>query len=257
VPTGSAIDTSLGTHAFAVTATDVAGNQTDASTSYTVVVPPDTTPPTVIVSSPATGSVFTVGGLVLANYSCSDEAGGSGLATCIGPVASGAPIDTSLGTHTFSVTATDVAGNETVVTSSYAVLGGLSGQLKPAPFLNVATAGSSLTVSFDLGSASVAGIAIPKPRPHPAKPGGSGSEVMAGLFAAGFPLTQQVDCGDPSLAIGPAQTPDIDAHVNKDGGFHLWWKTDGRWAGTCRALVLRFDVPGWRDASITYFVRFR
>ena len=81
--------------------------------------------------------------------------------------------------------------------------------------------------------------------------------MTPGLFAAGFPLTQQVDCGDPSVAIGPAQTPDVDAHVNKDGSLHLVWKSEARWAGTCRTLILRFDVSGWRDASVVFLVRFR
>jgi hypothetical protein len=155
------------------------------------------------------------------------------------------------------VTATDVAGNETVLTTSYAILGGLGGQLKPSPFLNVATAGSSLPVTFDLGTAAAAGIPRTKPLPHPGKPGGSSSDTIAGLFAAGFPLTQQVDCSDPSVAIGQAQMPNVDAHVNKDGGFHLVWKSETSWLGTCRALILRFDVPGWRDANVAFLVRFR
>jgi hypothetical protein len=49
----------------------------------------------------------------------------------------------------------------------------------------------------------------------------------------------------------------VDAHVNKDGGFHLVWKSQASWAGTCRVLVLRFDVPGWRDANVAFLVRFR
>ena len=65
--------------------------------------------------------MFTVGQVVLADYDCADEAGGSGLATCAGPVADGDPIDTSLGTHTFTVNATDVAGNPGGATATYLV----------------------------------------------------------------------------------------------------------------------------------------
>jgi streptogramin lyase len=255
VVTGTAIDTSLGTHTFTVSATDVAGNPAEASSSYVVSPPPDTTAPTVTITSPADGSVFTVGEVVLVDFGCADEVGGSGLATCDGPVPSGTAIDTSLGTHTFTVSATDVAGNSAVRTTSYAVLGELGGSLRPAPAWNDASAGSALTVSFDLGPA--AGTALSKPEPRRSGPGGVGSEGIAGLFVAGFPVTQAVDCSDPDTAMGPTQTPNVDVNVTKDGRFHLVWKSKESWAGSCRALILRFDVSRWGDASIVFLVRFR
>ena len=47
---------------------------------------------------------------------------GSGLDTCVGTVANGHAIDTStLGDHTFTVTATDQAGNVTTTVSHYSV----------------------------------------------------------------------------------------------------------------------------------------
>ena len=121
VADGDPIDTSLGTHTFTVNATDVAGNPGGATATYLVTAPPDLTPPTVTITTPADGAVFTVGQVVLADYDCADEAGGSGLATCAGPVADGDPIDTSLGTHTFTVNATDVAGNPGGATATYLV----------------------------------------------------------------------------------------------------------------------------------------
>ena len=254
VADGAPIDTSLGTHTFTVNASDVAGNGAGASTSYVVAPPPDTTPPSITITSPADGAVFSVGQVVLADYACADEVGGSGIASCDGPVADGAPIDTSLGTHTFTVNASDVAGNGAGASTSYVVLGDLGGQLRPAPAWNGATAGSALTLSFDLGSS--AGSALWKRQLH-AKPGKPGGQAVVPLFAPGFPTTQQVDCGDPATAIGPAQTANVDANVSKDGRFHLVWKSEDRWAGTCRALTLRFDVPGWSDASLVFLVAFR
>jgi hypothetical protein len=119
VADGDPIDTSLGTHTFTVAATDVAGNPGAATSTYLVTAPPDLTPPTVTITAPANGAVYTTGQVVLADYDCTDEAGGSGIATCDGPVADGDPIDTSLGTHTFTVAATDVAGNPGAATSTY------------------------------------------------------------------------------------------------------------------------------------------
>ena len=56
-------------------------------------------------------------------YTCTDEAGGSGIDTCVGTTASGANLNTSTpGTFTYTVTATDKAGNVTTLTRSYNVL---------------------------------------------------------------------------------------------------------------------------------------
>ena len=185
VADGAPIDTSLGTHTFIVNASDVAGNGAGASTSYVVAAPPDTTPPSVTITSPADGAVFSVGQVVLADYACADDVGGSGIASCDGPVADGAPIDTSLGTHTFIVNASDVAGNGAGASTSYVVLGDLGGQLRPAPAWNAATAGSALTLSFDLGSS--AGSALSNRQPH-TKPGKPGGQAVVRLFAPGFPI---------------------------------------------------------------------
>ena len=51
-----------------------------------------------------------------------DEVNGSGIASCVGSVAEGAPIDTTnAGQHEFTVVATDVAGNKHNVTHTYSV----------------------------------------------------------------------------------------------------------------------------------------
>ena len=85
--------------------------------------PPDTTAPTVDLRSPLDGAQVARGGEVKADFSCADEAGGSGLASCVGSVADGALLDTSvLGPVGVTVTARDAAGNETVVTHTVSVV---------------------------------------------------------------------------------------------------------------------------------------
>jgi microsomal dipeptidase-like Zn-dependent dipeptidase len=66
--------------------------------------------PTILLTTPAAGTpVYTVNQSVIADYSCSD--GGSGVATCAGPVAAGAALDTSVGTHAFTVLSSDGVNN--------------------------------------------------------------------------------------------------------------------------------------------------
>jgi len=121
VADGEAIDTaSLGDKTFSVTATDGAGNETTVSHSYSVV---DRTDPSVDLRTPGDGATYERGASVAADYSCSDEEGGSGLASCTGDVPDGQPLDTStLGKKSFSVTATDAAGNDSTATHSYTVV---------------------------------------------------------------------------------------------------------------------------------------
>jgi hypothetical protein len=77
--------------------------------------------PTII--APANGAQLTLGQVVDASYSCQDPAGGMGIASCAGPVATGSPVDTSTpGTHSFTVTATDVNGLTAATTNTYTVL---------------------------------------------------------------------------------------------------------------------------------------
>lgn len=82
----------------------------------------DVTPPTIDIVTPADGAVYTVDQVVNASYTCSDEAGGSGIASCVGTLDNGDMIDTSTpGSFSFTVTATDNAGNTTTKTVHYTV----------------------------------------------------------------------------------------------------------------------------------------
>ena len=115
VANGAAIDTATaGTKVFTVNATAMDGATNSVTHTYTV----DSTAPAIALTTPAQGAVFASGEAVNATYSCADL-GGAGMASCTGTVLSGLPLDTSPGTHTFTVTATDNAGNTTTVTHSY------------------------------------------------------------------------------------------------------------------------------------------
>ncbi len=76
--------------------------------------------PTATITRPADGASYKLGKPVKANFKCADKQ--SGLASCVGTVPKGSPIDTSsVGDHTFAVTATDRAGNTRTVSTIYHV----------------------------------------------------------------------------------------------------------------------------------------
>jgi hypothetical protein len=94
----------------------------------------DTTPPRVQIDSPAEGAVYAQGQAVAADYRCDER-------LCVGPVPDGAPIPTATaGPQSFSVTATDRAGNVVTLTRNYSVTGRATAPLTPAPLVPPAVA---------------------------------------------------------------------------------------------------------------------
>ncbi len=84
--------------------------------------PADETPPVISLTTPADNATYLLGQVVLADYACTDEAGGSGLASCEGTVAHGSAINTATaGAKSFTVDAADHAGNTATVTHPYSV----------------------------------------------------------------------------------------------------------------------------------------
>ena len=73
--------------------------------------------------SPRSGGLYGLWSRVIARFSCSEVGTSGSIATCTGTVANGGRIDTSSsGTKTFTVTATDTAGNTVTKTVHYTVL---------------------------------------------------------------------------------------------------------------------------------------
>lgn len=90
------------------------------ATASTDVVVRDTTAPSISISTPGSGATYTLNAVVASTYVCDDSA--SGVATCNGPVASGAALDTTtVGVSAFTVSASDAAGNAATLTASYRV----------------------------------------------------------------------------------------------------------------------------------------
>lgn len=92
------------------------------ATASALTIKRDATAPTINLVTPAAAGSYTLNGGYASNYTCDDPT--SGLATCAGPVANGANFSTNpVGSHTFTVNATDNAGNSaTPATHTYSVL---------------------------------------------------------------------------------------------------------------------------------------
>ncbi|WP_102126511.1 PxKF domain-containing protein [Deinococcus planocerae] len=206
-------------------ATDATGNPNTASTSTDNTVTYDGTAPTITLTSPTEGAISTLGQTVNAAYTCTDA--GSGLASCVGTVANGTPIDTaSVGSKTFTVTATDRAGNTTNQTATYNVIYPFRGFLQPVdnlPTVNTVKAGSSVPVKFSL----------------------SGNRGL-NILAQGSPKVSVIPCDGSAPADEIEQTlATSSSGLSYDAGtdtYSYTWKTDKSWAGTCRQLnVLLVD----------------
>jgi hypothetical protein len=185
----------------------------------------DDTPPTITITTPPEGAAYALDQVVLADYACQDEGGGSGLDSCIGDVADGSPIDTaSVGPKTLTVSALDNAGNSAAATHNYSIVYGFSGFFQPVDnfVFNVVKAGSGIPVKFSL----------------------SGDRGLS-VFAVGFPQSMQVACNNS------APQDDIEETLTAGGSslsydavtdrYTYVWKTHKGWANTCRKLTVRLS----------------
>jgi hypothetical protein len=235
VANGAAIDTSsVGKKSFTVSATDNAGNPASTTVSYTVV---DRAAPDIALTSPSDGAVYTLGERVTAGYSCTDQPGGSGVATCEGTVPNGAPVDTStFGTHTFAVHATDGAGNAAEKTVTYSVAYDFDGFFSPVknpPNVNKWKAGARVPIRFSLNGYRGA-------RPE----------------ADGYPRSMRCGGGDSQQVARAAQgkkkqKPAFEYNRRSDS-YVLSWKTQRRWAGSCREFELKLDDGSVHTASFAF-----
>jgi hypothetical protein len=140
---------------------DAAGNCTIAGPIGGIKV--DRLAPSIVVLAPA-GS-YPAGQVVKAAYSCSDA--GSGVAACTGTVAGGAAIDTAAaGPHTFTVSATDGAGNQSLQVVTYTV----TASVAPPPICSPGASGDEQgdrETECEKDGAAIESIKTPKPELEP------------------------------------------------------------------------------------------
>lgn len=240
---GSFLDTSVpGPVSVTVTARDGAGNETVVTHTATVVAR-DETGPLIDLFSPFDGAVYPLDENVPAGYSCADEPGGSGLASCSGTVAAGAAFDTgSVGEKEFRVDATDSAGNASVARSVYRVVYDFEGFLWPVrnrPHANRWRAGVPVPIRFELG-------------------GDQGLDVVED----GWPQVAEVECGSGTEPAGgesarhPRWFREL-AFRRRKARYVFLWRTERDWAGTCRQFMLKLGDGTVKRADFEFVRRWR
>jgi hypothetical protein len=183
----------------------------------------DTAAPGIQIDVPRDGAVFTLNQTVTPQFACSDP---GGVVSCTGAVlVTGGFLDTSTaGEHTFTVTATDLAGNTTQKSVRYSVVYffGFRTPIDNQPTINVTKAGNTIPVKFAIQDASgqyisdlnvVTSITSDTLKPCP---GGSLDTIE-------------------ETTTGSLVTLRYETATNQ---FVYTWATDKKWAGSCRRLYV-------------------
>jgi hypothetical protein len=224
--------TAQGVYDVTYFAVDLLGNTERPRTLHVRI---DKTEPTVTIAEPAAGARYLLNESVAADYGCDDQ-GGSGLSLCSGTTPIGAVIDMStVGPHTFTVTAADGADNGASVGHGYNVdyaFTGFSSPLDAPPTVNVANAGRTIPVKWRVVDAGGVGIADPS----------SFVSVTSALIGCDGGL--DADAVE-TYADGPG------LQYLGDGYWQFNWKTPKTFAGQCRVLILNLaDTGGAARATL-------
>jgi sugar lactone lactonase YvrE len=253
VASGSPIDTAtVGSHTFAVTATDTDAQTATTTVHYTVAAaapgPPATPPlapgpPSVTIKTPVDAASYPFALAVNASYSCSPGANGGvlkpGTAGCSAPVANGSPIDTlTYGDHAFTVTATDTDGQTATVTRHYS----LDYSIKyptpvrpknpvflPSPIVDIRVTGIEVTQAIQAVTCNCAGTLPNRVDPFAKTPGQAAYEgvtmaagkytvvrVFAHFTGVSNPAATSLRGATATLRIFDAEEREISAPLSPD-----------------------------------------
>jgi hypothetical protein len=207
----------------------------DGESSSAVEFKVDRTAPTITLTTPVDGASYLLNATVNASYGCADAT--SGIATCTGTVPDGSAIDTaSVGAKSFTVNATDVAGNSaTPTTHNYAVGYDFVGFERPVDngALNVAKAGRAIPLKWRLLDAN-------------GEPVTDLSSVRVTVAALACDLGTTQDLVE-EYAAGESGLQNLG-----DGHYQFNWKTPNSYANSCKTLRLDLGEGSVRTAQFRF-----
>jgi hypothetical protein len=138
---------------------------------------------------------------------------------------SGGLLDTSkVGSHTFTITGTDLSGNVRTKSVGYRVLFGFSGFRSPIsnpPILNIDTAGRTIPIKWGLTQAAGAYLNL---------------DAVQAIWSTG------IVCPNSASSTTAGDVPIGLSGLKIAGGdFQFNWATDRSWSGSCRRLYIRLS----------------
>ena len=210
---------------------DLAGNS--GSASYTVKI--DKTAPLVTVAGVNDGATYMLGSVPVASCNTTDA-----LSQVVTPATLSISGGNPDGTGSFTATcsgALDNADNNGSASVTYSVLYNWMGFFQPVdnyPTVNTVKAAQGIPVKFSLGG-----------------------DFGLNIFAAGYPLSQQLSCDASSGSTSPIEETVTagNSGLQFDPTTQTYtyvWKTDKGWAGTCRILVVKL-VDGSERSALFQF----
>ncbi len=141
---------------------------------------------------------------------------------------SGAPA-----TRTVAVQATDDGGLTAVASSSVKVVYNWTGFFEPVynpPTFNPVKAGSSVTAKFSLGG-----------------------KKGTGIFYSGYPISTRIACDSGSPLGDTVKATGSLSYDDSGTGRYLYvWKTNKKWAGTCRELTIKLNDGTSHSANFKF-----
>jgi TolB protein len=223
------LDTShYGWSTFTVTARDGAGNVTTKSVRFFLA---DLAPPGIDIVSPAVGGQYLIGSLVQVSFRCTDQPYGSGVASCTSTLPPGDRADTStVGRKTFTVFATDGAGNRSSRDGYYDVVWPFAGFFSPLDAdVNNVRAGDTLPLRFSLSG--YRGLDVVQP---------------------GWPQFSTVPC-DGSVQLDGGQPAGGSLEYNAKLDRYTWsWPSPKSLAGSCAQVVLELRDGTLHRATLRF-----
>lgn len=191
-----------------------------------VVQPAGVNQPTVTISSPTNGAIYTVNQVVDASFACNPTAGTAPVVSCAGTVANNNPIDTaSPGPKTFSAVATVNTGNSGHSSVNYSVspfqFVGFTAPVSNPPVVNIVNAGRAIPIKFQVLDGN--------------------NNPVTNLTSPPVNIQDtQVSCAALNTTIGntvDATATGNSGFQNLGGGFYQFnWATSKAWSGTCREI---------------------